>query len=229
MTKSKAWKATKNPVLRVTFGIVALTVSLLLIAQVLGFLPDRSSLELEAREKFCESLAVQLSWAASRNDIRSVQNTLSSVVARNDELLSAAIRSSQNTIKASEGDHSKYWVPNESGKSTLEGETGWALLTRSSYSAVFFIIVVGFGFYFLFLRRALKELDPSAVIPERVKAAFDVLAEGLLIVDNDGSIVLANRAFSELTGLDADSLTGRDASRLDRQSPGSVSVGIGHP
>ena len=63
------------------------------------------------------------------------------------------------------------------------------------------MMIIGFGFYFLFLRRALKELDPSAVIPERVKAAFDVLAEGLLIVDNDGSIVLANQAFTELTGL----------------------------
>ena len=239
MKNSKVWKAAKNPVLRLTLGIVSLTVSLLLIAQLLGFMPDRSGLELDARQKFCEALAVQLSWAASRNDIRSIQTTLGSVVERNDELLSAAIRSSQNKIRASEGDHSKHWLPDDEGMSTathvqvpilhngkrwgtvelsfkpLEGDSGWALVTRSSYSAVFFMTIVGFGFYFLFLRRALKELDPSAVIPERVKAAFDVLAEGLLIVDNDGSIVLANRAFTELTGLKGDELTGRDASKLE--------------
>jgi len=239
MKNSKFWKATKSPVLRLTLGIVSLTVSLLLVAQLLGFMPDRSGLELDARQKFCEALAVQLSWSASRNDIRSIQSTLSSVVKRNDELLSAAIRSSQNDIKVSEGDHSKHWEPNEDGMSTtthvqvpilhndkvwgtvelsfepLEGDSGWTLVTRSSYSAVFFMIIVGFGFYFLFLRRALKELDPSAVIPERVKAAFDVLAEGLLIVDNDGSIVLANQAFIELTGLQGNKLTGRDASKLE--------------
>jgi len=239
MTHSKIWTATKNPVLRLTFGIVSLTVSLLLVAQLLGFLPDRSGLELDARKKFCEALAVQLSWAASRNDMRTIQSTLGSVVERNDELLSAAIRTSQNTIKASEGDHGKHWTPQENGMSTsthvqvpildngkrwgtvelsfmpLEGDTGWALVTRSSYSAVFFMVIIGFGFYFLFLRRALKELDPSAVIPERVKAAFDVLAEGLLIVDNDGRIVLSNKAFSDLTGLPAGQLTGRDASNLE--------------
>jgi len=239
MKNSKVWKATKNPVLRLTFGIVSLTVSLLLVAQLLGFMPDRSGLELDARQKFCEALAVQLSWSASRNDIRSIQSTLSSVVERNDELLSAAIRSSQNEIKVSEGDHGTHWKPDEDGMSTathvqvpilhndkrwgtvelsfkpLEGDSGWTLITRSSYSAVFFMMIVGFGFYFLFLRRALKELDPSAVIPERVKAAFDVLSEGLLIVDNDGSIVLANQAFTELTGLHGNELTGRDASKLE--------------
>ena len=239
MKARKIRKLTKNPVLRLTFGLVALTASLLLVAQVLGLLPDRSGLQLEARKKFCESLAVQLSWAASRNDMRSIQSTLTSVVERNDELLSAAIRTSSNVLKASEGEHSVYWDGRNDGKSTathvqvpilhngklwgtvelaftpLDSDTGWGLLTRSSYSVVFFVVVVGFIFYFWFLRRALKELDPSAVIPERVKAAFDVLAEGVLIVDVDGSIVLANKAFSDLTNLPARALTGRDASDLE--------------
>jgi diguanylate cyclase (GGDEF)-like protein/PAS domain S-box-containing protein len=229
----------KSPVLRLTFGLVSLTASLLLVAQVLGLLPDRSGLELQARKDFCESLAVQLSWAASRNDMRSVQSTLATVVERNDDLLSAGIRTSGNILKASEGEHDLHWRVREDGKSTathvqvpilhngkpwgtveltfrpLQADTGWGLLTNSSYSVVFFVVVVGFMFYFWFLRRAFKELDPSAVIPERVKAAFDVLAEGVLIVDVDGSIVLANQAFSDLTGLPADSLTGRDASKLE--------------
>ena len=85
---------------------------------MLGFMPDRAGLELEARQKFCEALAVQLSWSASRNDVRSIQSTLSSVVERNDELLSAAIRSSQNEVKVSEGDHELHWKPDEDGKSS---------------------------------------------------------------------------------------------------------------
>ena len=245
MSKSNKWSTLKSPVMRLTFGVVSLTASLLLVAQLAGFLPDRSSLELEAREKFCESLAIQLSLAASRNDMRTIQNTLSSVVERNDDLLSAAIRTNSNTIKASEGNHERHWEEREDGRSTsthvqvpildngqrwgtvelsfkpLEAERVWSLLTRSSYSAVFFVVIFGFGLYFLFLRRALKELDPSAVIPERVKAAFDVLTEGLLIVDNDGSIVLANQAFCDLTGLRAEELTGRDASRLEFLSASS--------
>jgi PAS domain-containing protein len=49
--------------------------------------------------------------------------------------------------------------------------------------------------YYVFLRRALRELDPGRAIPERVKAAFDTLAEGELIMDERGYVLLANNAF----------------------------------
>ena len=57
MKNSKFWKATKSPVLRLTLGIVSLTVSLLLVAQLLGFMPDRSGLELDARKEFCDAVS----------------------------------------------------------------------------------------------------------------------------------------------------------------------------
>ncbi len=57
MKNSKFWKAATNPVLRLTFGIVSLTVSLLLIAKMLGFMPDRSGLELDARKEFCDAVS----------------------------------------------------------------------------------------------------------------------------------------------------------------------------
>jgi diguanylate cyclase (GGDEF)-like protein/PAS domain S-box-containing protein len=60
------------------------------------------------------------------------------------------------------------------------------------------LVVGGFALYYLYLRRVLEHLDPSAVIPERVRSAFDILAEGVLIVDLKGRIVLANQAFRSL-------------------------------
>ena len=57
MKNSKFWKAAKNPVLRLTFGIVSLTVSLLHIAKMLGFMPDRSGLGLDARKEFCDAVS----------------------------------------------------------------------------------------------------------------------------------------------------------------------------
>jgi signal transduction histidine kinase/DNA-binding NarL/FixJ family response regulator len=65
-----------------------------------------------------------------------------------------------------------------------------------------------------YLTRMLRHLDPSTTIPNRVRTAFDTLAEGLMVVDPDGRLVLANRALAEVTGLEAESLIGRSAAEL---------------
>ena len=72
------------------------------------------------------------------------------------------------------------------------------------------------GFLF-FILRTLRQLDPSAVIPARVNAAFDTLAEGVLILDEKENIVLANTSFAETLGRTPASLMGLKISRLDWQ------------
>lgn len=232
-------RLTISPTLRITIGMVSLTISLLLAAEIFGFLPDRTAFALEARQKFCEALAVQLSSAASRMDLRGIQSTLESVVERNDDLLSAALRTTRDGVKAEAGEHGTHWTLPEGGESTpeqvqvpilqrgerwgtielsfrpLNSASGFRAITQSSYGILLFVGLAGFGLYFLFLRRALKEIDPSAVIPERVKAAFDALAEGVIIVDENEYIVLANEAFSQLTGKESSDLTGLVASDLE--------------
>lgn len=231
-------KLSLSPTLRVTLGIVSLTISLLLAADFLGLFPDRTALTLEARQKFCEALAIQLSWDAARSDLRGIQNTLESVVERNADLKSAAFSTERDGVRAVAGDHDMHWIPRENGESTqthvqvpilrngerwgtielsfdpLNAAAGIRAITQSSYGILLFVGFVGFGFYFLFLRRALKELDPAAVIPERVKAAFDALAEGVIIVDENEHVVLANEAFGHMTGRPAEELTGIAASDL---------------
>jgi diguanylate cyclase (GGDEF)-like protein len=57
---------------------------------------------------------------------------------------------------------------------------------------------VGFVLCYAYLRRAMHYLNPSASVPDRVRKTFDALAEGLVIVDQQARIVLANRAFRQL-------------------------------
>jgi diguanylate cyclase (GGDEF)-like protein len=57
---------------------------------------------------------------------------------------------------------------------------------------------VGFGLCYAYLRRAMHYLNPSASVPDRVRKTFDALAEGLVIIDQQARIVLANRAFRQL-------------------------------
>ena len=109
---------TLSPTVRLTMAIVSLTVSMLLIAHFLGFIPDRAQHELEARQNIVEALAVQLTWSASRNDVTSLRATLDAVVSRNDEIKSAAVRKLDGRVIATAGDHEAEWEMPEDGLST---------------------------------------------------------------------------------------------------------------
>ncbi|MCU7811167.1 MAG: hypothetical protein KZQ77_08010, partial [Candidatus Thiodiazotropha sp. (ex Notomyrtea botanica)] len=66
--------------------------SILLLGRLIGFVPDENKTALDARKKFCEALAVQISSIAARNDVESLRQTLESVVERNDDVHSAALK-----------------------------------------------------------------------------------------------------------------------------------------
>jgi diguanylate cyclase (GGDEF)-like protein/PAS domain S-box-containing protein len=57
--------------------------------------------------------------------------------------------------------------------------------------------------------RSFKYLDPSQVVPERVRAALDTMAEGVVLLDNDNEIGHANDAFFRIVEMDADRLLGK--------------------
>ncbi|MBT8443892.1 MAG: diguanylate cyclase [Gammaproteobacteria bacterium] len=228
-----------SPTLRISIGLVFVTLSLVMAARFVGLVPERGAAELESRQRLVEALSMQLTSAASRTDIRLINDTLDAVVKRNDDVLSAGLRDKLGNVIAGSGDHEASWVPQPGGKSTsthvqvpiFQGKRQWGaveisfaplgggtLLERvrgSPLSLFAFIALAGFGGYFMLLRRALRELDPSGVIPERVKAAFDALAEGVLIMDEDERIVLVNAAFQHGIWQSDKPLTGKKSSELN--------------
>lgn len=88
-------------------------------------------------------------------------------------------------------------------------DTRWALIALMS--------ALCFPLFYLFLGKVLKELNPSAAVPSRVRSALDTIAEALLVLDVRGNIVLANAAFLELAGKSMDQLLGQPASTLPWQ------------
>ena len=66
-----------SPVLRLVLGLVMLTVSLLLIGDLIGLMPDQRQAELEARKAIAESLAVQVSSDLPSKIVWSGQWTIS--------------------------------------------------------------------------------------------------------------------------------------------------------
>ena len=81
------------------------------------------------------------------------------------------------------------------------------------------MVVLGLVSFPLYLRGAMRCLDPSAAVPERVRTAFDTLSEGVLVLDVEGRIMHANKAFLALGGPQAKAPTGELATEL--ACPGS--------
>jgi len=75
-----------SPTIRISIGLVGLTISLILSAYVLGLIPDERKVEINARGKIAEALAIQLSDAVSRNEARSTQHCLMRLAAMRRDL-----------------------------------------------------------------------------------------------------------------------------------------------
>jgi diguanylate cyclase (GGDEF)-like protein/PAS domain S-box-containing protein len=228
-----------TPVWNVSFGLVLLTVSLLLLGDLIGLVPDAQKGLLEGRGKFSESLAVQFSIAFSRGDSELIKATLDTMVARDDEILSAAIRNVGGRVFAQAGNHDKNWIDIPLDKSTAthvqvpifngnrrmgtvevvferpQGSANVFGFGPSLATMVVFLTLTCFFAFLFFLKKTLRELDPRSVIPERVKSAFNALAEGLVIIDEKEQILLANTAFSDKIEVPADTLLGRKLSYLN--------------
>ena len=212
-----------GPVARLSLGLMGLIVSLLMLADMLlGVVPDRGALERQLRQRSSESLAFQITALLESGDENALGKTLQQVVGRNADILSLAVRRAEGGIVAQGGDHARQWIAPQTGRSTEnhvrvpvyadrhhwgDVEMTFAPARARSFRdwitepAMLFMVLVGIGGFLLFyayLRRAMQYLDPSAAVPERVRKAFDSLTDGLLILDRQGRIVLANRAFRDL-------------------------------
>ncbi len=227
-----------GPVTRIAFAISMLTISLLVAADLLGLLPSRYNTLVEQRQAVAESLAIQFSTLAARQEYAALENTLQGIVTRSPQILSAALKTRTGDVVATFGDHAQLWGDPEGERSTLThvqvpilrrgeewgraeirfadvAEGGLSALAYQSPLGLFlFMGVSGLLVYMLFLRRALRALDPSSVVPDRVRSAFDLMAEGVVILDEKGQVVLANKAFGEHLGGDPLKLIGSDLSRL---------------
>lgn len=228
-----------GPVLRLSLGLVVLTSSVLFLVDLVGLIPDAQDAELELRIRLSETVAAQLMPAVERGDFSAVRSTLDITVARNPEVLSAGLRAPGGQLLVVAGKHRELWDPADKAKSSAthvrlplfqrgrkwgtveiryEGRESPGLLVtlweRPLFRLVLGVAVLGFALYMVYLKRALRHLDPSAVIPSRVQNALDVMTEGVLLLDERERIVLANTAFAHSVDRTPASLLGVKASRL---------------
>ncbi|HEX4123922.1 MAG TPA: ATP-binding protein [Tepidisphaeraceae bacterium] len=219
---------------RIVLGLLLLLVSAMGLAVVCGFAPNEEAVELRARASLSEMIAVDTAAFIARNDMRGLDAILQTIVQRNPDILRLGVRKQDGVLvidipsaaagASAENGSTRLTVPiwtNDTKWGTVEAQfrplrKGGMLgfLLTPTMKMIFFVAIVSFLLFTFYIKRMLRYLDPSKVVPPHVRAALDTLAEGLLILDRDGRIALANRAFGNVVGKEPETLMGLPASAL---------------
>ena len=232
-------------VARITIGLVFVTVSILLVADMIGVLPDEDVAKIESRKKVADTLAVQFTYYARSNDRKGIRAIMDTLVKRNDDILSMALKPNNGAIIAQAGDHQKLWEGSDDRASTpthtlvpiFRGKQRWATTEirftpldtdtifgyaiKPLHQLILFVILSSFTGFMFFMRRTLKHLDPTSIVPSRVKDTLDALSEGIILMDKQGRIVLVNNAFASKIGKDDSSIIGKKPDEWLWKTPGT--------
>jgi PAS domain S-box-containing protein len=224
--------------MHLALGLAALTMGAVLGAAYLGLVPDGEALTRQHRASLSETIAITVSGILDDTQPEALQQTLEFLRKRNPDILSLGVRARDGTLLVDIGGHGASWsagphtvstdsevrVPvwqagQEWGALELRFEplrsAGWrGYLEDPSLRLPAFVFAVCTLMFAAYLRRMLRELDPSRAVPQRVRAAYDTLTEGLLVLDKAGAIVLANKSTSLLLGVDEQGLVGHSPSEF---------------
>ena len=228
------------PAIRIGLCIAALTITVILIAdQVFHIVPDQQQQLAESRKLLCESIAVQFSSLVEQDKLAIAHPTRSGLVQRKQDLLSLGLRLEDGKLLASTQGHSSHWDSINTEQSTLDQvrvpiykqnqpwgtvevkfippEKALFSIVKNSPLTKLVLVTLTFGLlvYSYFIRRTLRIMDPGSVVPERVKTALDQLVEGVVLLDDHMTIVLANNAFLSMTGQKLDKLVGKPLTNLN--------------
>jgi diguanylate cyclase (GGDEF)-like protein len=243
-----------GPLWQMTLALVTMTISMLLLADLLlGGSSERERAEQALRKQMSESLAVQTAVLLRGDDTSALDRFLHDVLARATELRSIGVRRDDGELLAAAGPHALTWERTADRRSTLDQVTvplsadgrPWGAVELSYkldttpwwqrwirlplVQQTLFIALAGALCFALYMRRALQHLDPSAVIPERVQKAFDVMAEGVVVIDARGRLMLTNRAFRDMAGGEQPGRIGQLLSDMPWLKPALPSDPATHP
>ena len=201
---------------KIVFGLQLLLISAMALAIALGYVPNNQAATMNGRATLSETIAVNASAFVSRGDMVGLDAVLRTVASRNSDIVSLGVRKVNGFLITDIGNHAAHWSNASDDAARVFVPIFWQDKTWGSveirfqplthpgmfgfiYSPytkmILFISLASLFSFLVYLKRTLQHLDPSKVVPPHVRAALDTLAEGLLILDQQGRIALANRTF----------------------------------
>jgi len=229
-----------NPITRIAFGLACLAVSMILLSTLLGIFPDSNIQSSEKRELIAESIALSFSTLVSSLDDEALEDNLIKLAKRHPEVQSIGVRESDNFLAIEIGEHAENWRPSNGTSSAnqilvpLYGDgQSWGqlefrftalktgimgYLSRPEMQLAGLFGLFGFFTFYVYLRFVLRKLDSGNVVPSRVREALNTLGEGLIVLNKNQKIVLANQVFQTVTGRTEEDLIGCDADVVARDA-----------
>ena len=221
----------------IALGLTSLVGSCTLMALFVGIIPDQSAQQRQARLVLAETITTLGSALLRNGETTSLRFSLEFLIEQNPDIhafvlkrksggeyrfhrreAEGAITSRQlvitDDVKIPILERNRPWGSLEIQYISTKNEHWVQQYLVGRWAVIGFITLLCFPFFYVFLGKVLKELNPSEAVPSRVRSALDTLAEALLVLDVQGNIVLANAAFIELTGKSMDQLLGHSASNL---------------
>lgn len=179
-----------TPLVWVSVGLVSVTLSVMMAGDVfVDLVPNRDRQVFEYRRDMAESLTVQYSALAERDQIETVKFAMEMLAKRIPDILSLALIQESGRVVAQVGDHARVWVQPPGEESTLEflqvpifsGDQRWGVLQMAFRQTdmsglqgfltdpwirfLAFVSVSGFVGYLLFMKRTSVSSIPPALFP----------------------------------------------------------------
>lgn len=217
-------------------GLAVITVGVLLVASYFHLIPDAEAMIRQHRAATAETIAITASSILDQQQPEKLADMLDFMASRNEGLLSIGVRALDGRLLIDIHDHAGQWTAAPGAPSTdaaitvpvwQDGQqwgtvelrfeplrvSGWlGHLQDPSLKLAGFAFALCTVLFFFYLKRMLQALDPSRAVPQRVRAAYDTLTEGLVVLDQQGKMVLANKSTSVMLGVPETRLVGRSPS-----------------
>ncbi len=242
--------------MKVSLGFTSLTILLLIGTWWVGLLPDSAYSKLKERKFLAESLAITCSSMLQMDKPEQIQPILMEIFRRTPELLSAGIRDGDGRLVAEIGKHEAQWT-NRTGQQSTDSQikipiallnAAWGnlelrfapinpggasgLLHDNIFLLFAFVTLGGLtanGWYSWRIMRSILAATSLGAVPNSVRASLNTLAEGVIILNKQQHIVLANEAFARVLGRSPKDMEGEGVSSLPWSRPGNQGAAAPYP
>ena len=220
---------------RLAITVALIVASNLWLAMMLGIAPDLSKHAIRKRIELSEMIAISAARLAEANRLPELSAIMQQVTERNPELESIGVRKRDKTYRLTFGTHLGQWQPGiqsaeqisidiksnnlvwgtiELRYLPLSNKAAWALF-EYPMNLMFFLSASTCLLAWSAFSRTFRYLDPTKVVPGRVRSALDSLAEGLVLIDTDQRIVHANQVFARMVLRTVDEMIGTPLAQFE--------------
>ncbi len=228
-----------SPTVRIVHGVLLTLVGLLFLGSMTGLLPDEDRAVGEERRTLTRLLALQYSAAAKQGDLSGVEESMRQLVEQSPEILSISLRGTDGELLANAGSRVMLRKSRPGRQSDpaaylqapvyRDGSPWGTVVVRFSAArnpgvasfhddplafVLTLLVVFPLGGFLLISGIRYQRLASPACVPYQVRTALDALAEGVLLLDAQGRILLANTAFANSVDKVPGALLGRKVSDL---------------